>query len=389
MPSTATKDVLRARRKLLLRDSFVFLILALVTVALFIVTLVLFRSFSSHRVELAQRWYARGQRDLANHDPNQAVLDLRTALGYAPSEHNYQMLLAEALSQAGKTDEAFAYFSNLWEAQPGDGMLNVQLARLSAHKRDVAAAVHYYRSAIYGTWEGDGVTRRREARLELIRYLIAQKDLGTARTELLIASGNAPSDPAVQLELASLMQQAGDPASALHLYQAILALQPHNTEALTAGGTTAFHMGHFATAHRLLEEAVRRQPALEHDPATQDILTRTRSILDLDPSPHLPPGTRVAHILALRNLAHQRFNACKAQLANSPQVSSLQSLDARWSSEPAHVTSASLLQNPDRQQGELDLIYATEIAARDLCGPPTGSDASVLLMALSPENIEQ
>lgn len=389
MSSTATKDVLRARRRLLLRDSFVFLILALVTVALFVVTLFLFRSFSSHRVELAQRWYSRGQRDLAGHNPNQAVLDLRTALAYAPAEHNYQMLLAEALSQAGNTDEAFAYFSNLWETQPGDGMLNIQLARLSAHKRDVEAAVHYYRSAIYGTWEGDGITRRRQARLELIRYLIAQKDLGTARNELLIASGNAPSDPAVQLELASLMQQAGDPVSALRLYQTILALQPHNPDALAAGGTVAFHLGYFATAHRLLEEAVRHQPALEHDPTIQDLLTRSRSILDLDPSPTLSPRTRVAHILELRNLAHQRFDSCKAQLANSPDLASLQSLDARWSGEPAHVSSASLLQDPDRQQGELDLIYSTEITTRNLCGAPAGPDASVLLMALSPENIER
>ena len=89
------------KRRLIVRDSLVFLGLVTVTVALFLVTLFLFRSFTFHRVELAQRWYSRGQRDMAAGNPKQAVLDLRTALGYTPAEREYQMLLAQALSDAG------------------------------------------------------------------------------------------------------------------------------------------------------------------------------------------------------------------------------------------------------------------------------------------------
>ena len=62
---------------------------------------------------------------------------------------------------------------NLWVTQPGDGFINLELARLSAKKKDPQNAIKYYRASIYGTWEGDGVVRRREVRLELARYLIA------------------------------------------------------------------------------------------------------------------------------------------------------------------------------------------------------------------------
>jgi hypothetical protein len=70
------------------------------------------------------------------------------------------------------------------------------------------AAINYYRAAIYGTWEGDAPVRRRDLRLELSRYLIAHHDLSSARTELLVAGGNAPDDLGLALTLAPLLEQA-------------------------------------------------------------------------------------------------------------------------------------------------------------------------------------
>ena len=131
---------------------------------------------------------------IASGHPDQAIVALRTALSYAPGERSYELLLAQALGDAGHTEEAYNYFLGLWETQPGDGFINLRLARLAAKKNDMQAAINYYRAAIYGTWEGDGIVRRREVRLELSRYLIAHHDLSSARTELLIAGGNAPDD---------------------------------------------------------------------------------------------------------------------------------------------------------------------------------------------------
>ncbi len=86
--------------------------------------------------------------------PDQAIVALRTALSYAPGERPYELLLAQALGDAGLTEESYNYFLGLWETQPGDGFINLRLARLAATKKDMQAAINYYRGAIYGTWEG-------------------------------------------------------------------------------------------------------------------------------------------------------------------------------------------------------------------------------------------
>ena len=92
------------RRRLIVRDSLTFLSLSLLTIALFSVTLFLFRSFAAHRTELGKRWSARGADALSHGKPELAVDSLRTALSYAPGERSYEMLLAQALADAGHTE---------------------------------------------------------------------------------------------------------------------------------------------------------------------------------------------------------------------------------------------------------------------------------------------
>lgn len=121
-----------ARRRLILRDSLTFLSLTLFTLALFTVTLFLFRSFAAHRIDLGQRWSDRGRTALAKGQSEQAIAALRTALSYSPGERSYELLLAQALAAAGHTEEAYNYFSGLWDSAPGDGFINLQLARLAA-----------------------------------------------------------------------------------------------------------------------------------------------------------------------------------------------------------------------------------------------------------------
>ena len=122
------------KRRLILRDALTFLSLTLITAVLFAITLFLFRSFASHREELAQRWSARGQEAMSSGHPDQAIVALRTALSYAPGERSYELLLAQALGDAGHTEESYNYFLGLWETQPGDGFTNLRLARLAVRR---------------------------------------------------------------------------------------------------------------------------------------------------------------------------------------------------------------------------------------------------------------
>jgi predicted Zn-dependent protease len=389
-----TEEYSSMKRRLILRDSLTLLSLVLVTVVLFLITLFLFRSFVSHRQELAQRWSARGQASLNAGHPDQAIVALRTALSYAPGQRNYELLLAQALGDAGHTEESYNYFLGLWETEPGNGLINVSLARLAAKKNDAQAAIRYYRASIYGTWEGDGTIRRREVRLELSRYLLSRHDLNSARTELLIAGGNAPDDTALALTLAPLLEQANAPRDALNYYQKALAQDPKNETALEAAGRLEYESGHFDEAHRLMEQTIQEQEnaASNQEPITagdKDILNNSERILALAPLKKLPNNERVARILKARDLVKKRFDACSAQVSTASGLPSpLQSLRTRWTSKEATLDRAALLNDPTEQDATMLLVFDTETQTATICGAPTGDDALLLLLAHNPKAME-
>jgi tetratricopeptide (TPR) repeat protein len=383
-----------SKRRLILRDGLNFLSLTLITAVLFAITLFLFRSFTSHREELAERWSARGQAAISAGQPEQAVTALRTALSYAPGNRTYELLLAQALGDAGHIEESYNYFLGLWETQPGDGFINLRLARLAAAKKDTQAAINYYRASIYGTWEGDGPERRRDVRLELARYLISQHNLSSARTELLVAGGNAPDDANLALTLAQLLEQAGAPRDALKYYQKVLAREPDNPTALEDAGRLQYYFGNFEDAHRLLEQAVHEhalagssQTALLAE--TTAMLSESAQIVALAPLKKLLPAERVARILNARDFAKKRFEACKAQASVADELPSpLQTLGERWIGKEASVSRAALLNDSTEQDAIVKLVYDTEVQTDQVCGAPTGDDAMLLRLAKSSKAAE-
>lgn len=106
-------------------------ILLAVAASLFTLTYWYVHSFESRREALAMRWFSRGEKAMLDGKPELAIDDLRTALHYAPNDMNYRLRLAQALATAGHVNQAFVYFRNLWDAEPGNGLLNLELARLS------------------------------------------------------------------------------------------------------------------------------------------------------------------------------------------------------------------------------------------------------------------
>ena len=245
---------------MILHDVLAFLALLAVSMALFGVTLFLFRSFETHRADLAREWSARGRAMLSQHRPDEAVSALRVALSYAPDDRADQLLLAQSLADANHTEEATNYFLTLWDARPGDGFINLELARLARRKGDAAEANDYYRAAIYGSWEGDGTVRRRQTRFELAEYLIEQRQNAEARNILYTLAGNFPSDMGLNMGVASLMARAGYPADALTFYEKAATADPHAREPLALAGKTAYELGDYARAERLLARALDEKP---------------------------------------------------------------------------------------------------------------------------------
>jgi tetratricopeptide (TPR) repeat protein len=435
-PLTASDRI--QRRRLIFADTLALVTLFAITALLAVMTNYLYQSYASHQVELANRWLARGEQALRDGKPQAAIDALSSALAFAPSDRNTEIKLAEALASAGRLQEAAVYFNTLLESQQGSGLINLQLARLAARQGNVSQATEDYQRAIYGNWEGDGYVRRRDVRFELIDYLMAHQLLDRARSDLLVAAGNAPQDDiSVQLEIARKMEQAQAPSDALQLYKTILHRHPSLREALDGAGRTAFQMGRYLEAKRYLARAlegpgVDQEPKAVLDQGREQLSDATRLLL-LYPSSRLSLKERSVRILADRNLAMARLAQCTQersqaakdsaaastaapaaasqgsnplqslksrftgrptaptpkQAAAPPQVDPLQALTARWKQLPAKLKLRDLEEDSDLAQTQIQLIYDTELLTQQLCGAPAGDDALLLKIAQAPNQVEE
>lgn len=379
-----------ARRNLIVRDAVSLVTLFLITAVIFVLTLLLFRSFTSHRQELGARWKARGEAALHAGHPGIAIEDLRSALAYVPDRAT-EIELATALADAGKLQEASVYFTTLWESAPGDGTINLQLARLAVKQGNEDQAIFHYQAALDGTWQGNGYDRRREVRLEMARYLISRREGSKARAQLLIAAGNAPDDPAIKLAIAGLLEQAKATEDALAIYRSLAARREPPVAALDGAGRTAFALGMYRLAQDYLSRAFASPLGTgfsdDEKTADRDMLDTSLHVLLLYPSFDLTPRSRSQRVLAIRNIARLRLTACVG--ANPSAAPKLAALVSRWGQLQSQLTVSRLEQQPETDQTILQLAYDTEIATATVCGPPTGNDALLLRIANNPSAVDQ
>jgi len=377
--AVVTPPLVASKRGLILHDALAFLALLAISLALFGVTLFLFRSFEQHRVDLGARWATRGKLALERGHPDEAVGALRIALSYTPDgpdAHTDQLLLAQALARAGHTEEASNYFLNLWESHPGDGFINLQLARLSRQKHEDSEAIDFYHASVFGSWEGDGLLRRREVRLELVDFLIAQHRNAEARNELFTVAGNAPNNVEIDLTVASRLAAAGYLPDALSFFQKAVTAAPHNRTALEDAGRAAYALGSYAESEKLLQRALaERSP----DPSTADLAASARRIQSLTLTANQPPRERTQHLALAEKLAFTRLQSCLAQSALTSNAAPLAAVLARWTA--LQSVPKNKRQSPIDQDTWTNLIFQTEQATAQVCGQPTGDDALLLQLA--------
>ena len=432
-PLTATDRI--ERRRLIFADSLALVTLFAITALLAVSTNYLYQSYASHQVKLADRWLQRGEQAMRDGKPQAAIDALSSALAFDPNQRTTEIKLAEALASAGRIQEATVYFNSLLESQQGSGVINLQLARLAVRQGDESQAIDDYQRAIYGNWEGDGYVRRREVRFELIKYLIEHQQLNRARSELLVASGNAPEDDiSVQLEIARLMELAQDPSDALHLYKTILRRHPSLREALEGAGSAAFQLGRYLEAKHYLSHAL-EGPAVDKEPAaaiakSRDSLNEATRLLALYPSSGLRPSERIARVLTDRKLAMARLAECTRDRAAGPAKDSahasapaantsstlqnfasrfsrrpaqpapnpaatpapidpLVALTQKWQQLPVKISARDLEKDPELTQAQIQLIYDTELITQQVCGAPGGDDALLLRIAQAPSQVEE
>ena len=398
-PLTPTERL--ERRRLIFHDTLALLGLTAISVCIAVLTYFFFNSFREHRRVLERRWFARGEKAMVQGNPQFAVEDFRSALSLSAGNPTYELALAEALAGANRNEEAYTYFSALHEASPGDGFLNLQLARLAVKRRDTAEAIGYYRAALTGLWYGQGAAQRFQIRLELARYLMSLGKNVDAQGDLLTAEGNSLDHPAELLEVASLLEQAGDPSDAWTAYRRVerhpAATLSQVLKSLQGEARVATLMGQYKQAAIALDSytaKARQHPratTLQERRAAQQQLGQLQRLLQLAPIYALPPKQRAARLLADAGIAHNRYTTCSAQLQSQnisgADAAALAALSTQWS-QIGPMSAAKLAADPALEQSVLAWTNQTEILAARLCGLPTGDDALLYQLAAAPDKSE-
>ena len=238
-----------------------------VLAVLFVVTGYAAKIYHSKQTALAKEWYLRGEADLKAGKARKAIEDLSEALVYSRSNRLYRLRLAQAMLAANQVEEARPYLLRLWEQTPGNGTVNLELARLAVRRGAFSEAIRYFHNAIYGEWEEDPQRRRREARLELAEFLLKAGDKKRSPSPLNRACSRPAQRPRTTRAGGHALLKSRDYSRALEIFRQALHLDQRHQTALAGAGEASFRMANYRDARRYLELAVRLNP--QDAPAAQ------------------------------------------------------------------------------------------------------------------------
>jgi tetratricopeptide (TPR) repeat protein len=340
------------------------------------------RIYHAQQETLANRWFTRGAGDLIDGHFDRAVGDFRAALRYSRDNYDYQLNLAQALIGLKRTDEAYAYLINLWEREPENGLVNLELARIAAQKGRTEQALRYYHNAIYAIWPGDSEVERRSTRLELIQYLLRINARTQAQSEMIALAANLGDDPSLHQRVGDLFLQAQDYEHALAEYRLTLKSDHRNSAALAGAGLAAFDLGRYSLAQRYLQVAVAANP---EDTQTADLLKTTELVLQMDPfRRQISADQRNRIVIEAFAIAGDRLKSCAATVNSSGSASSEsleENLDDNWTKMKPKINERDLRRDPDSAEGAMDLVFEIERQTKTVCGNPTGIDLALLLIS--------
>ena len=366
--------------RLYLRQQPVMLaLLAVLVVIFFLAVTGLSRAYHAQRDALGDRWFTRGAADLSARKYGSAVTEFRSALLYSRDNYTYQLNLAEALIGLKRTSEAAAYLTNLWERQPEDGLVNLELASIAVQKGQTEQALRYYHNAIYAAWPSDQEGKRRDARVELIEFLLNTGARAQAQSELIALQENLGDDPSQQERVGDLFLRAQDYEHALAAYRQSLKLERDNRASLAGAGFAAFQLGRYPLAQRYLEGAVAANPS---DTRSADRLKMTEMVLGMDPfRRQLSVAQRAKIVIGAFTTAGERLKTCSAARGMALPTASQSSLTGNWAKMKPQISEGELRRNPDLVEAAMDLVFDIERQTSVTCGTPGGTDMALLLIA--------
>jgi len=333
--------------------------------------------YHAQQESLGKRWFTRGSTELTAGRFGNSVSDFRAALLYARDDYSYQLNLAEALIGLKRTGEAQAYLINLWERQPENGFVNLELARICAQKGETDKALRYYHNAIYATWPDDQEPERRQTRLELIDFLLKINARAQAQSELIGLAANLGNHPSEQVEVGNLFVRAKDYENAFNAFQMALKSDRHNVDAMAGAGLATFELGRYALGERYLKQAVAANP---HDVESATRLKTTELVLRMDPFQRgLSDAQKNQIVVDAFAAAGQRLKSCSME--NASGEGAQPSLAETWQRMKPRITASGLRRYPDLVETTMDLVFRIERETDASCGAPSETDTALLLVA--------
>src|SRR5450755_904356 len=357
--------------------------LALLAVLAFLGVNRLVTRFREQEKALARHLYERVLQAQSAGQPERAVGDFRAALSYARDNSDYQLSLARALRDTGRTAESETYLISLWERSPQEGPVNLALGRLFAREQLFDRTIQYYHNAIYGFWATDPDTRRRDTQFELIGYLTQHKSFPQAQAELITMAAAMPRDAELRLRVARLFSQAHDYEHALAQFQDVLQIDHENRAAFYGAGEAAFQLGRYRTAQSYLESAVRGDS--QNAPAAQ-LLNTSTLVLQEDPyAPGISDAERNQRLRSAFQTAGEHLEECAKikEIDLSPRTPSagLPALKAQWLEMAPKLKKLRPPREGVSLDAVMDLVFEIEHQTQAMCGTPEGLDQALLLLS--------
>jgi Tfp pilus assembly protein PilF len=367
-------------RNRVVREPLLVSLLVLLAIAFFAFTQAYSKAYDGRRDQLGRQWCQKGDTQMAG-DPKAAAESYRTALLYLPQSWDCRLHLAQALMSSGEIRQAHEYFSSLWQSQPQNGVVNLELARLAARAGNVTDAERYYNGAIFGEWSSSSESLRQDSMFELIDFYLQRKDTRRAESQLITLSGNLPDSPPQQIHIADLFLRVQDDPRALDFYKRAAHTEPTNLAALDGAGKAAIQLGDYRMAETYLLRASREDAS---NPEIKHQLELDQGLLRLDPSEHgLLFSEKARRILRGFEIASSRLTACKQKPGTAQPDSAASQLApyldklAQWQSS---ANFSFLMSNPDRAEELFDFSLQAEQAAQTLCGPLSVDDEAMLTL---------
>lgn len=349
---------------------------------LFIITGFAAQKYHAKERALGKEWFEKGQKDLETRQPENAITDFRTALVYSPTDGAYELNLAKALLAAHHEDEASARLTRLWEHEPENGEVNLELGRLAIRNRNIEQALRYFHNSIYGDWgQQDAAEERRKARLELYRFLVTCGAIAQAQAELMALAAELPPQASLHVQAGQIFLNGRQYNEAQKQFGQALEIDKSDKDAMAGLGETDFDVGDYRNAEHFLERALRKDP---HQPNLERMLDVVRQVLSIDPGePGLPNAERMRRIVQVFRQAKDRLENCVEAKIGVPQASQpsadLQDLYLQAMKMAPGVQERVLIRDADKGTAVLSLVKKMEDAATARCGEPIGMDQAIVL----------